>query len=308
MRKIQFLLLTLLGLSSLSFSQTTNSVLSDGNWYKFSVDTTGVFKLDVSLLQKMGINPSNLNPKNIKIYGNGGAMLPQKNSDFRYADLQENAIYIEGEEDGVFNSEDFILFYAKGPHDWVLNPNLETASHRQNIFSNKAYYFLTVSPSLGKRVSTLSDVTNPPTKTITIFDDFVFYEKETRNLFAIGTQWFGEDFSVENVQNFKLDFKSIDTNSPLKIKVAGAAISALASTMEVKVNNQNAFSIAYPSVTNGSLTLGYPNFNSSMLNVNSSSIDVAITYNNNGNPGAKAYLDYIEIIGKKQLIDRKSVV
>ena len=25
--------------------QTTNSVLANGNWYKFSVDTTGVFKL-----------------------------------------------------------------------------------------------------------------------------------------------------------------------------------------------------------------------------------------------------------------------
>ncbi|MFN0730075.1 type IX secretion system sortase PorU [Polaribacter gochangensis] len=302
MRKIQFLFLALMGFSALSFSQTTNSVLSNGNWYKFSVDTTGVFKIDVSLLQKMGINTANLNPKNIKIYGNGGAMLPQKNSDFRYADLQENAIYIEGEDDGVFNSEDFILFYAKGPHDWVLNPNLETASHRQNIFSDKAYYFLTVAETNGKRITELPTNTNPATKTISIFDDFVFYEKETRNLFAIGTQWFGEDFSVENVQNFILDFKTIDTNYPIKVKVAGAAISALSSTIEVKVNTQNAFSISFPGVANGSLTLGYPNFNSSDINVNSDAINVSVTYNNNGNPGAKAYLDYIEIVGKKQLI------
>ncbi len=302
MRKIQFLFLALIGFSALSFSQTTNSVLSNGNWYKFSVDTTGVFKIDVSLLQKMGINTANLNPKNIKIYGNGGAMLPQKNSDFRYADLQENAIYIEGEDDGVFNSEDFILFYAKGPHDWVLNPNLETASHRQNIFSDKAYYFLTVAETNGKRITELPTNTNPATKTISIFDDFVFYEKETRNLFAIGTQWLGEDFSVENVQNFILDFKKIDTNYPIKVKVSGAAISALSSTIEVKVNTQNAFSISFPGVANGSLTLGYPNFNSSDINVNSDAINVSVTYNNNGNPGAKAYLDYIEIVGKKQLI------
>ncbi|WP_347174830.1 type IX secretion system sortase PorU [Polaribacter uvawellassae] len=302
MRKIQFLFLVLFGFSTLSFTQTTNSVLSNGNWYKFSVDTTGVFKIDFSVLQKMGINTANLNPKNIRIYGNGGAMLPQKNNDFRYADLQENAIYIEGEDDGTFDSGDFILFYAKGPHDWILNPNLETASHRQNIFSDKAYYFLTIAETNGKRISELPTNTNPATKTISVFDDFVFYEKETRSLFAIGTQWFGEDFSVENVQNFNLDFSTIDTNYPIKVKVAGAAISALSSTMSVVVNTQNAFSISYPSVTSGSLTLGYPNFNSSTINVNSSTIDVSITYNNNGNPGAKAYLDYIEVIGKKQLV------
>ncbi|MGB0892629.1 MAG: type IX secretion system sortase PorU, partial [Flavobacteriaceae bacterium] len=300
MRKQQLLLLLLLGLASLSFSQT-NSVLSAGNWYKFAVDTTGVFKIDKSLLEKMGINTANLNPKNIQIFGNGGAMLPQKNSDFRYADLQENAIYVEGEDDGVFNANDFILFYAKGPHDWIINENLETASHRQNIYSNKAYYFITVSNVNGKRIATLPEITNVAVKNISVFDDFIFYEKEERNLFAIGTQWFGEDFSVENNQGFKLDFSTIDTNFPVKIKVAGAAISALPSSMSISVNGQNAFTINYPGVTNGSLTLGYPNFNSSTINVNTSSIDVEVSYNNNGNPAAKAYLDYIEIVGKKQL-------
>ena len=194
MRKIHFIFLVLIGFNTISFSQTTNSVLSNGNWYKFSVDTTGVFKIDISLLQKMGINTANLNPRNIKIYGNGGAMLPQRNSDFRFDDLQENAIYVEGESDGVFNPQDFILFYAKGPHDWVLNPSLETANHRQNIFSDKAYYFLTIAQSSGKRILVAPNNTGSVSKTVNNFDDFVFYEKETRNLFAAGTQWFGEDF------------------------------------------------------------------------------------------------------------------
>ena len=302
MNKKQFLFLVLIGFCALGFSQTSNSVLSNGNWYKFSVDTTGVFKIDKALIEKMGINIANLNPKNIKIYGNGGAMLAQKNNAFRYSDLQENAVYIEGEDDGVFNANDFILFYAKGPHDWVLNPSLETASHRQNIYSDKAYYFLTISDTNGKRISDIPENTNASVKSITTFDDFIFYEKEERNLFAIGTQWFGEDFSVENVQNFNINFSSLDPNSPIKIKVAGAAISALSSTMAVSVNNQNAFSIIYPGVTSGSLTLGFTNFNSANLNVSSPSLDVSITYNNNGNPGAKAYLDYIEIVGKKQLL------
>jgi hypothetical protein len=94
-----------------TLSQVQNSVLSQGEWFKFSIDTTGVFKIDKNLLQQIGISTSDLNPKKLHIYGNGGQLLPVLNSDFRYADLQETAIYIEGETDGVFNENDFILFY-----------------------------------------------------------------------------------------------------------------------------------------------------------------------------------------------------
>lgn len=302
MKKKQLLFLLLMCACVSSYSQTSNSVLSSGNWYKFSVDTTGVFKIDISLLQKMGINTTNLNPKNIKIYGNGGAILSQKNSDFKYTDLQENAIYISGEDDGVFNAEDYILFYAKGPHSWELNPALETASHKQNIFSDTAFYFLTVSQNGGKRILDLPEITSPAIKTIPVYDDFLFHEKENLNLFAIGTQWFGEDFSLENTQNFKFEFKNIDASSPVHIKVRGAAISALTSSMEISVNSTAAFTINYPKVTSGSLTLGYANHNSVQSTIASSIVDVSISYNNNGNPAARGYLDYIEIQGKKQLI------
>ena len=302
MRKTYLLFFIVFFYSVLGLSQNANSVLSSGNWYQFKVDTTGVFKIDIAMLQKMGINTTNLDPKNIQIFGNGGAMLPQKNNAFRYDDLQENAIFVQGEDDGVFNTDDFILFYAKGPHDWVLNPSLNSAIHRQNIYSNEAYYFLTIGTNQGKRIAALPEITNAATQTITNFDDFVFYEIESKNLFAIGTQWFGEDFSVENSQSFKINFPNIDASDPISVKVRGASISALTSSFQVSVNNQSAFAINFPAVTNGSLTLGYANHNTTNVSVNTSEIEVGLNYENNGNPAAKGYLDYIEIVGKKKLV------
>ncbi|MBL4904485.1 MAG: hypothetical protein JKZ00_00285, partial [Flavobacteriaceae bacterium] len=80
----RFLLLVLFTLfCTQGYAQISNSVLSKGDWYKFSVDTTGVFRIDRALLQKMGINTSNIDPRNIRIYGNGGAMLAQRNDHFR---------------------------------------------------------------------------------------------------------------------------------------------------------------------------------------------------------------------------------
>ena len=174
--KKRFLLFLLILSSQIAISQN-NSVLSSGTWFKFSVDTTGVFKIDRNLLQSIGISTSGLNPRKIHIYGNGGQLLPELNSVFRYDDLQENAIYIEGETDGSFDANDFILFYAKGPHDWVVDTTNETATHRQNIYSDKAYYFITVNETDGKRIQAKTVNNNTATATISIFDDFTFIEK-----------------------------------------------------------------------------------------------------------------------------------
>ena len=70
--KKQLLLLFCGFLIQVSLAQVNNSVLSSGDWFKFSIDTTGVFKIDKNLLQQIGVSTNGLNPKKLHIYGNGG--------------------------------------------------------------------------------------------------------------------------------------------------------------------------------------------------------------------------------------------
>src|SRR5688572_24001483 len=91
------------------------SVLRSGTWVKFSVDSRGVYKIDAELLKKAGLDPSNVNPKKIRIFGQGGGMLPQPNAIDRPYDLVENAIFISGEGDGKFDNNDQVIFFAEGP-------------------------------------------------------------------------------------------------------------------------------------------------------------------------------------------------
>ncbi|MFK5959565.1 MAG: type IX secretion system sortase PorU [Lutibacter sp.] len=279
-----------------------NSVLADGNWYKFSVDTTGVFKIDGNFLSNLGIDVNTINPKNIQIYGNGGEMLSFKNSDFRHHGLQENAIYVSGENDNTFNKNDYILFYAKGPHTWknVTSNNLNEIKHQFNIFSDKAFYFITIGNNEGKRIVDYTPITASSNQQITTFHDFTFFEKDEINMFAAGQQWFGDSFSVENVHNYVIPFENIDTSEDILVKVRGVAESSVTSQMEVKVNNQNLFNVTLPA--NGGLTKAVANQNSGGLQLSGNSVNVEIYYNNNGNPSANAYLDYIEVLGKKKLI------
>lgn len=297
----QKLLLILIFYSSCVISQGRNSVLSSGEWYKFSIDTTGVFKIDANFLSNLGININATNPKNIKIYGNGGKLLPELASDFRHQDLQENSIFVKGEDDNQFNSNDYILFYGVGPHSWNVDVTNETANHVQNIYSNRAYYFLNISDSPGKRIVNSPVVSGSSTLSISDFDDFIFYEKELTNILAVGRLWFGESFSVENNRNFAIPFPNALPGSNVNIKVTAVTQSTTTSNMNITANGANLSTIGFPPVST-STSSGLARYGTSRGTVNSgNTININVTYNNNGNPSANAFLDYIEVIGKKQL-------
>ena len=298
--KRYFLLILILLLTQYTSSQINNSVLAVGDWYKFSIDTTGVFKIDKSLLEKIGINTNGLNPKNIQIFGNGGHLLPVLNSDFRNEDLKENAIFIEGEADGSFDAKDFILFYAKGPHDWVINTTAKTASHRQNIYSDKAYYFITIGSNNGKRIIGKARNTEQASKVISSFDDFIFYEKDEINLVAAGTQWFFyDDFNLENTQNFTIPFPNALENTAISFKLRAASTSVISSSMQVKVNGLDFPALNFLPVNISNKARASERIG--LVENSSDFINIEINYNNNGNPSANAYLDFIEIAGKKEL-------
>ena len=301
--KKKYIIVYLFFLFSLGIhSQVVNSVLSEGNWFKFSVDTTGVFKIDKSLLQEIGIATNNLNPKKIHIYGNGGELLPESNGDFRYDDLQENAIFVEGEEDNSFDANDYILFYAKGPHSWSVNTTSQEVTHKQNIYSDKAYYFITVNNEEGKRIQNAVPIPGTPVTEITTFNDYIFYEKETSNLFATGRRWLGEEFSLENQQTFEIPFPNAVQNEPLKIRVRAVGVSGLTSSMKVNVNSQELFSLNFSAINSDSNNMASDRIGSENFSNPSSTVSVLLDYDNGGNPSARAYLDFIEISGKKQLI------
>ena len=57
-------------------------VLSNGDWYEITTSENGIYKIDYVFLSQPGINLSNLNVNSIKLFGNGGGMLPHLNSAF----------------------------------------------------------------------------------------------------------------------------------------------------------------------------------------------------------------------------------
>ena len=99
-------------------------------------------------------------------------------------DLSENSIFVSGENDGVFDKDDYILFFAEGPDNVNYDVKRKIFSYQSNLYSEKNFYFVTVSPDNGKRVTTSENVqgTFP---VIRHFDDYVYHEADEYNELAI---------------------------------------------------------------------------------------------------------------------------
>jgi hypothetical protein len=233
------------------FSQKTvaqNSVLAKGDWIKIGVNSSGIHKIDANFLQKSGFNLAQINPQNIKIYGNGGGMLPQANDIPRAKDLIENAISIEGEADGRFDNQDFILFYGQSPHNISYDSLSKSFKHQFNVYSDTTFYFLTVSDTKGLRIKDQNSI--PATQEITAFDDYDFHEIDSKNILAqdpfagSGREWLGEEFYNEKESFFTFNFSGIQPKTKLNITTSVASVALNPTEFIVKANGFSVGSLA----------------------------------------------------------------
>lgn len=271
-----------------------NSVLSSGEWYRFYVDTTGVFKLSKNFLQGLGVSVNTVDPRTIKVYGHGGHMIPYSNMVSYPLDVPENAIKFVGQDDGVFDNEDHILFYAQGPKAY----NDESQTHI-NCYTDKTYYYINISPGFGKRIQPFDQPTGSVSMVIDTFDDYKYYEIDKYNLLSLGRRWFGDKFDVENDQVFDFDFPDLVTDVPLELSVAVASVSTSNSAMAITVNNTPVSTLSLKGVS--SPTLAYGMNYEGAVTVDASKISVGLNFDNMGNPSTVGYLDYIGVKATRML-------
>ena len=272
----------------------SNSVLSSGEWYRFYVDTTGVFKLSKSFLQRLGVNVNNVDPRTIKLFGHGGRMIPYSNAVTYPYDVPENAIKFVGEADGEFNNDDYILFYAQGPKEY----NIEKGTHI-NCYTDKTYYYINVSSGNGKRIQPFNQPIGNVDMIIDTFEDYQFHEVDDYNLVSLGRRWFGDKFDVDSSKSFEFNFPDLVTTEPVNLKVVFATSTTADSQINISVNNAAVSSlfiggVSSPTFANGSTYNGD-------VNVNSSTVSVGLDFDNLGNPSIIGYLDYIGVKATRKL-------
>ncbi len=290
---------------------TYNSALQTGALYQFGVAQTGMYKLEYNFLKsELGIaNLDNIDPRSIRLYGNGGDMLPERTNDARPDDLLENAIFISGEADGKFNPGDYILFYAVGPKPVSYRPSQTDPplSIRTHLYDEYAWYFLKIGDGSGARVQMQESV--DAAYLTEQFDDVQRIEEDKVNLLDFATsaqgsgkRWFGDYFLQTRQRTYAMTFPNAVAGAPARVRAEFAGRSAGSSTVRLTVDgavftrNINAVSVGNSEArfAAGAVLAG-------AFNPDGDQVNILLDYPQTAQT-SEGWLDYIEVNVRRQLI------
>ncbi len=283
----------------------TNSVLANGSFYCIGITEQGVYKIDASFIQNtLGVNLSTLNTANIRLYGNGGEMLPEDNKISRADDLIENAIQVVDGGDGQLNNGDYILFYANGPHTIVKDSINKRFEHKFNVYSEQSYYFLNFDKGAGKRI-TLVNTPSTNNVNVTGFNDYQYYERDSASLGQVGRMWFADDFSTEPgrslTHDYSFTFPNIEPVTPIHIttQIAGKSEGS-PSVLKIKANGIDVYQNVISHFI-GAYSVGNLNKNSGTVSVSTPLININASFTQ-ATSNSKCNMDYIGINARRKLV------
>ena len=279
----------------------TESVLQNGSgeWYKIALQNDGIYKINYDFLAAMGIDMSNLNPRDVHVFGNGDGKLPELNSVYRTDDLAQNSVQYFGAADNVFNQNDFILFYGWGPNRWRAN-GTDEFEQIKNIYSDYSYYFINInSERPSAEITSNPIITDAPDETITVYDYHACYENDLISLIGGGQRWYGELFDIDLEQTFNFSIPNI-ANSPVvfKTSIATNATSGAGTLQRYSVNGITLTEAVLPHT---SIDFVRSSQIFSLSNPGSGSIPLKITIQRNS-PSVMTYLDRIQLNAKRNLV------
>ncbi len=284
-------------------ADVTKSVLSSGTWFKIGVIKTGFCKIDNAFITSMGLSPANVNPASIRIFGNGGNMLSERNSVDRPADLRENAIQVNANGDGSFDAGESVVFYAVGPTGWVKDSVNQRFTHTKNIYSDTAYYFITFDQSIGSGLRVPSQA-NAPAGNVTVnsFNYYDVHDVDEVNPGGIGKTWFGEQFYTQlntNTQTFNFDMGT-SVSSIYASFYLGCTSRVAGSYFGISVNGASVGQTPFNVATVGDQAMA-PAYSSLTIPLNAQTASITLRFNPI-DASSVGFLNYIELNARRNLV------
>lgn len=282
-------------------SYAENSVLATGDWFKIGVTRDGIYKLTFEQMISMGMPVEGTNPDFLRLYGNGGKMLPESNAVFRYDDLKENAIEVVDGGDSSFDAGDYILFYGQSTTVWEYQPLKLAFVHSKHRYSDTTFYFLTIEPGQGKRIVAPEPVFLPVNTIVSTFNDYQLWENDDVNLIHSGAEWYGEEFSDVLFHEFNFQFPNLVKEENILLTIDLAARSSQISSFVVKANGDSVTSVSVSAIPPNS---GVVYANSALKTKRFLSADDDVLLNltyNKPDDGSKGWLNYVNLNAMRQM-------
>ena len=192
------------------------SVRAQGSWLAFATTEEGVHCLGYDELLEAGIQPEEIVPQNVRLFGKGGASLPLDNDTERPLDVPQQNVVLRGLDDGSFDPGDELCWYAPSHETWDWDQD-DGWTHQSPFWGDTAKWFLRTDAPQDLTLATvqtlpplLGDVDEVRTQHVA----FGVEEDHEVNLIRSGRNWFGDRLSA-------LGANTATWNIPLANAVSG---------------------------------------------------------------------------------------
>ncbi|PWJ60228.1 peptidase C25-like protein [Dyadobacter jejuensis] len=280
-------------------AQNTSRLVS-GAWMKLGVTKTGIYKVDRDFIRKIGWDPTSIDPRTVKIYGLGGAMLPQANSLARPAEPLEGAAWFDGQADGQWDASDALYFYAEGPHTIFYDSDTKRLAHQLHSYSDTNYYFITYGGQVGRRIesSALPPWAGQPL--LTSFVDYWFHETERYNLLQSGRRWWGEYLGGSPLA-VSVPMSDLLPGSEVSVRFSAIASAQVTTGFTLTLNGATIGTGNFGTVPGQTYTqkgaIAEGSYVSTLSGAPADIQNITVAYHNNGQLSAQAFLDYLTLQG-----------
>lgn len=263
--------------------EARHSKLSEGEWWKVRITVDGIYKISGSDISGM----TGCKVSDIVVCGSIGGPLSSRNGDPRPDDLEEIAIEVyDSDSDGIFDSEDHILFYATSADRWDYDAASGRYKHTRHPYAttNNVY----VSHLVGNHRRVVSCATQTSSSSpMTTARALRVHDIDKVNTHQTGQIWVGERFnSNSREQTISIPLGST-RQGQASVRYALAALSTSNSSFQVTIGSHNETHILGG-------TRVYGTYNASIPVASSTSLTATIQFTP-GENGATGYLDYVEV-------------
>jgi len=130
-----------------------NVFTSSDIWYKIEISNSGLVKIDSDLFSSLDIDPSSVNPSDIRVFDDGWQQMEVSLTEDN-VEMEEIPLLCGGLTDNSFDSGDALYFYARAPRGWEINSG--ELYYHLNRFTNSNYYWMSIGGSFLEPAKRLS--------------------------------------------------------------------------------------------------------------------------------------------------------
>lgn len=150
-----------------------DSFASAPNWLKVKLTATGIYQVDYFTFANAGFDPGQVDPHSVRVFSGRFTPLAERLDTPRDPFMLEHALLDIGDGDATFETEDRLLFYAKGPHGWAAeyDSSRSRTDHLENPYTDETVIWVTWAGNFTNPPRRMSSRSVPPDSTATSFSN-----------------------------------------------------------------------------------------------------------------------------------------